>query len=376
MKNELEKMYDSIRLSDEADARIRQSLLRRSASEQEVTPMKTKKHPIRTLLIAAALVAVLAIAAAAVANTYFIPTVQSDLAAADTLQGALGDNIAGQEAYTREFIDPEGNVVKSEDYPTVERVALDEALADKLLGGYVYAGTESITLGGCELNIASLMLDESGIGIVTVDIDFPSADMVPEAYTPCLQFYSGSLAKGEEVKTDASGELGELHWLDCADYRDETQSTDTHIRYVCYITPFDCADEAGDLVMQFRLIDQVYDAATGEYTGEGEWYIALSAPELIPAQHYSGNDFEAWVSPIGMKLETAGEGERSIHEFVLHYADGSDYIVTSNEQSLNNTAVSSLCGDYNHHFYAFNRLADTASLASVELDGVSLTAAK
>lgn len=376
MKNELEKMYDSIRLSDEADARIRQTLLQRSASKQEVTPMKTKKHPIRTLLIAAALVAVLAIAAAAVANTYFIPTVQSDLAAADTLQGALGDNIAGHEAYTLEFADSEGNVAKTEYYPTVERVALDEALADKLLGGYVYAGTEPITLGGCELNVASFMLNESGIGIVTVDIDFPSADMVPEAYSPCLSFYSGSLAESEEGKAGASGELGELHGLDCADYRDETQSTDTHIRYVCYITPFDCADEAGDLVMRFCLIDQVYDAVTGEYTGEGEWYIALSAPELIPTQHYSGDGFEAWVSPIGMKLETAGEGERSIHEFVLHYADGSDYIVTSDEQSLHNIAVSSLCHDHNHRFYAFNRLADTANLASIELDDVTLTAAK
>lgn len=376
MKNELEKMYDSIRLSDEADARIQQALLRRSASEQEVTPMKPKKHPIRTLLIAAALVAVLAIAATAVANTYFIPTVQSDLAAADTLQGALGDNIAGHEAFALDLIDEDGNVAKTEYYPTVERVALDEALADELLGGYVYAGTESITLGGCELNVASLMLDESGIGIVTVDIDFPSADMVPEAYTPCLSFYSGSLTEGKEVETGASGELGALHGLDCADYLDETQSTDTHIRYVCYITPFDCADEAGDLVMQFRLIDQVYDAVTGEYTGEGEWYIALSAPELIPAQHYSGDGFEAWVSPIGMKLETAGEGERSIHEFVLHYADGSNYIVISNEQSLHNTAVSSLCHDHNHQFHAFNRLADTASLATIELDGTALTAAK
>lgn len=338
--------------------------------------MKTKKHPIRTIIIAAALVAALAIAAAAVANTYFIPTAQSDLAAADTLQGALGDNIAGQEAHTLEFVDSEGNVVKSENYPTIERVALDEALADKLLNGYVYAGTESITLGGCKLNIASLMLDESGIGIVTVDIDFPSADMVPDIYAPCLLFYSGSLADGETVSLNESNSPAELTALDCHDYRDETQSTDTHIRYVCYITPSDCADKAGDLVMQFRLIDQVYDAVTGEYTGEGDWFIALAAPTLIPAQHYTGDGFEAWVSPIGMKLETAGDGETSIHEFVLHYSDGSDYIVMSDEQSLNNTAGGTLCHDYNHQFHAFNRLADTASLDSIELDGVSLTAAQ
>lgn len=371
MKNELTRLYDSLRLPDDADERIRQTLLLRGATEQEVKPMKIKKHPLRTLLIAAALVAVLAIAAAAVANTYFIPTEQSDLAASDTLQGALGDSVAGQEAFTLELIDEDGNVVKTESYPTVERVALDEELADKLLDGYVYAGTEPITLGGCELSVAGLMLDESGIGIVTVDIDFPSADMVPEAYSPCLSFYSGSLSEGVEI---TSGEPAELHRLDTMDYRDETQSTDTHVRYVCYITPFNCTDEAGDLVMQFRLIDQVYDAVTGEYTGEGEWYIALNAPALIPAQHYSGDGFEAWVSPIGMKLETAGEGEKSLHEFALHYADGSDYIVKSAEQSLENTAVGSLCRDYNHHFYAFNRLADTASLNSIELDGVTLSA--
>lgn len=374
MKNELEKMYDSIRLSGDADARIRQTLLQRSASRQEVKPMKHKKHLIRTLLIAAALVAVLAAVAAAVSQKSFtVEIMKAELSAADSLQSALGDAIAGQEAYTLELTDKDGNVAKTEHYPAIERVALDAEKAEALLGNYVYTATEPITLGGCRLNIAGYMLGENGIGIVTVDIDFPSADMVPNDYSPCLSFYSGSLAEGESVRLDKSNSPADLHQLDCMDYRDETQSTDTHIRYVCYVTPFDCTDEAGDIVMKFRLIDQCYDAETGEYTGEGEWYISLDAPELIPTQHFSGDGFEAWVSPIGMKLETT-EGDQVIDELALRYADGSGYIVKA--EGIENLAVSSLCGDYDHQFYAFNRLADTANLDTIEIDGVTLVAAE
>lgn len=375
MKDELTKLYDSLTLPADADERIRQTLLLRGASEQEVIPMKRKKHPIRTLLIAAALVAVLAAVAAAVSQTSFkLDIVQANLAAADSLQSALGDRIAGQEAYTRELLDADGNVAKTETYPAIERVALDEEKAEALLGDYVYAGTESITLDGCELTIAGFMLDENGIGIVTVDIDFPSADTVPAAERECLRFYAGALKDGETVRLNESNSPAALSMLDSHSFRDETLSTDTHIRYVCYITPFDCADGVGDIVISFCLPGANYDDTTDEYTGEGEWYIALSAPALIPAQHYSGDGFEAWVSPIGMKLETAGAGEYVPSTLALRYADDSEY--TMQAEGVENIAVSSLCGGLDHRFYAFNRLADTSTLASIELDGVTLTAAE
>lgn len=361
MKKEYKELFDSLHLSAEADARIRQTLIQRGASSQEVIDMKKKIHPIRTLLIAAVLLALLTAAAAAVSMTVFPLSGGKSEDAADVIDSAFGDGIAGQQAYTVDLSTADGSIAKVEHYPAIERVAVDAEKAAELIGSYVYSADEPLTLGDYTLTISGYMLDENGIGVVSIDID--SADtleMIP-GYV-YFDFFSGNSSA-----IDADGLIDFAHYLDSRSYEDESVRTDTHTRLVCYITPFDCSDDVGELILWFHPpeIEDGYAVRDDEQS----WYITLNATELISARSFSSDSMQAWVSPLGMTL--SGSRSESQNELSIHYADGEVYTVVGD--SLDNKAVSSICSNCSDHsFIAFNRLVDAPNIEYIELDGMRL----
>ena len=72
-----------------------------------------------------------------------------------------------------------------------------------------------------------------------------------------------------------------------------------------------------------------------------------------------------------MDLASLGVDSDSIDSITLHYTDGSEYVVENEADFVSNRTYALLDMERDIITYTFNRIVDTNSIASVEINGVT-----
>ena len=270
---------------------------------------------------------------------------------------AFGTGVPGREAKSVEVTDPEGNVITVEQHPAEEREEMEEGRAEALMGAYVSAVGQSVTLGDYSFTVREVAVDENGNGAVTVDIDNPKGhgltpegvfvgDVVPEPWFG----YSVHGSKGTRISSH--------------DYAAEEGYSETHISVAYSITPAQPLAKEEDIVLRFGL----YSRDNSQQEAE----ITIPAAERVPAVGYTTEGLTAWISPVGMRLcfeDAYNDGkyeEYLIQELVISYQDGSRYVVKSAD-TVNYMGAVLDAEDRGSLQITFNRLVDVAAVQSVSL---------
>ena len=324
------------------NAQKQQRVLR--ALDEEEKPMKKKISTAVVLALAALLTLSATALAAAWHNGFF--------------HNAFGTGVQGQEAYDVEDAGEGEGLAKTEHYPTIEREDVDEEKAEALVGAYVADIGKSVALKNYTFTLESALLDENGVGALTVRVENPdghglqrrAADYTDEAPEPF--FCVIHRAAGDFPHMDDHMEI-------VSDAFTETEAT-----LVYYVTPFAPlpADEA--LTLELVLNEPDVDpedlpAATLELPGG----------DRLPARRFQADGATCQVSPVGMALTYGfNTNEEAIEDsIVIHYADGSDYVVKG--EDVINMSVSSLSADLSTTWIAFNRLADADAISGIGISG-------
>lgn len=313
---------------------------------EEVMKMadKTQKtthigRKIAVIALAACLIFALAVTASAYRNGAFDGEGELDLSTFFNI--AFGTGVEGQEAFDVEVRDTDGNLLTTEHYPNIDRVEADPELARALLEPYISEQNETLHFNGYTLNIFSSVLDENGIGILYFEIENP--DGIGLDKYAARKSEKTPLALTIELY-DANGQRYDLH---CMAERDSL--SDTHALYAAYLTPFYPFDGS-----PLKLTFKWYGEETGEYS------TVIDTEKLVPCKQFAACGVNVKISPLGM----IADKDISAQSIVIHYADGSSYIVADDEHD---NKVGSIIEE-NAVAFAFNRLVPVDDIVSVEID--------
>ena len=277
-------------------------------------------------------------------------------------QNVFGTGVKGQPEYTEEIRDEEGNVVKTEPHPLMERVEVDEELAEALTGPYIRTPEHSVSLGDYTVTLENVLFDRNGIGVLQVRVANPNGHGLkrsPAEYGP-----------DESLPLTISVQRSEAEYplLDDEAYVVEDTFTDTEMEYVIYLTPMEkwTADEKLTVCVDRFLgsEDAGYEVAT----------IPLDLEALAPAKAFTGNGLRAEVSPLGLYLtfENRPEDEIITERMAIRYADGSAFTVLDDRTV--NLSLSSADWKTQDQWMAFNRLVNADQVTEIEIETTAGTA--
>lgn len=343
-----------------------------------------KAHPMyRTILIAAVL-AVLLIGTALAVGLH-----------TDFFHHAYGDGTSHGAFDVQEH---PGSVVT---YPAMEAAEVDERLSETRLGDYIADVNKSITIGGYTLTIGEMILDENGIGTMTVDIENPDGLELTE-----LAGGNFTCPAGISVYEETDGLFDA--YLASKAYPVTGSVTDTSIRYVYYFASAEHWTPGAPLFAEVS-VAEASGAPLEERTD-------IPALPLVPAVRFAGDGISGELSSVGLTLtwdipedyidvetrvtvDDEGnlylDGEllgnmymdtdlyaREIHpfepglltdggRFSIIFDDGEEYVIEA--EGILNTPESYRSGWT--VYYAFNRIVDVDSVERIMFDGIVLTPA-
>lgn len=299
-----------------------------------------------------------AVILAAVLALSLCVTALAELLHGDFFAQVFGKGVEGQEAYT---IVDDGSISgypKTEHYPSIERVEVDAERAEKLTGEYVSAPNESITVGQYTFTLENALFDQNGIGAFTVHVHNPEGHKLKQSGV-----YEQKKGESPPFGTVVEADAGEGGFMDCADYLVADSFTETDAVYVYYVTPFEPLSQNVDLKVTFIVFGE------SDASEEAQAALTVSNDRWIPAAQYSSEGIRASVSPVGLMIQyDFGANEEKIEDqLVLHYRDGSEYVVLGDD--LVNMAEASGTSDSSFCWIAFNRLADVEQIADIYIKG-------
>ena len=317
------------------------------ASGEILREVHTMTHQIRKpfkLSRAIALAAVMAVlcAAAAVAAVGFVryenPT--------NMLQAFFGENVDSHEGIVE--YNEYGKLITN--MPAWERLPLDESVAQELVAPYLFAVGEQAVYGDYTLTVEAGLYDPAvGAGLLYYKVENPNG------------------VSGYEVFPD-----GELWWPADApvfamtnaasrDYLDTASTTGTTL-WLCTYFVTDFITDASNLQVSIGNGQDRLDMAT----------VAVALPEDGGPASVELADGAITLSPIGIRIHAPALGlpvDSDIDQIVLHYADGSDYVLEDEEAFVSNCTYSFLDMEQGAFIDTFNRIVDTTALASVTIEG-------
>ena len=314
--------------------------------QEENTPKRIRHKRPGVIILAAALALALSITALAAYHNGFFRNV-------------FGTGVNGQEACDVVLPGEGEGIDKIEHYPAVERVDVDTEKAEALVGAYVTEIGQSVKLGSYTFTLENMVLDENGIGALTVHVENPDGHGIRADGK-----YDEDKGEYTPLSMDVERSRGENCFMDSRDYLVEKSFTDTQADYVIYVTPFETFPTGENLSLRVQLRQPEKEAP--------EWptaYIQLPTENLVSARSFTANGVHAEVSPVGMKLRyDIGTGmEKTEDAITVRYADGSEYVVLGAD--LHNLSVHSVSRDYENHWIAFNRLADMDNITEIAISG-------
>lgn len=325
--NDLEPLHVPETAGEVSCERVKEITMKKIKSE-------TKQHVRRPmgLILAATLCVVLVVGAiGAIGGRFAAPDSQSR---SDFFSGAFGTGIAGRDAYTWTDTSPDGTVFKEEHYPGVERVAVDQEQAARLLGDYVCEIDQGVTMDDFTIVVRNLVLDENGIGVVSYEISNPNGLNCDE---------NGNAIDVAMPRVWVTAETADGKMVDMNALRQEGY-TDTQATFVGYLAPF-YSYRGEDLTLTVHYFDgeEMYDLP-----------LTISVEKLVPTTAFGG----ANISPLGVVL-----GGDCVDDLTIHYGDGSEYVIKSNE--LYNATVEALIDDVSDTAMTFNRLVEVENISSI-----------
>lgn len=354
--------------ADAAQARLMDTL--GLGARQEPPSARKRKFRVRAALAAAiAAVALLGITAVA-DSTGFISNVTRTISESEWFQAVFGNNaIKGAEANEWQVPYKEEVITR----PAMERVSVNEELAEKLVGAQIVDINKEVSIEGYKFAFQSFVMDENGLGVLTytmedhggfrallIDEDYNTFvfNSVDGAVSPAVTF---DLTKGDVDLTQpvTSGEgfamLSERSFL-------AEGSSDTKKQVIAYFGSF---KEPSD----FETLQIICSSSSGEKID-----VKVSLGELVPATVFTSEDGSTvQISPLGIMVsspifvEHHGEYLANL-ELVIHYEDGSEYVVVSDQQFIDNTTVGLITAEDDDK-YGFSRLVEPENIVSVTLTG-------
>ena len=239
--------------------------------------------------------------------------------------------------------------------PAWERVPVDETLAQELIAPYIFAVEESTVCGDYTLNVEALLFDaatRAGMLYYTVE--------------------NSSGVSGYEVSPD-----GELRWPEEApvfiwlhsasrDYLDTAMSSETKL-YICAYFIADPTEE--NICVSIGLSEE----QTGEQIKTNDISLELPGDVGIAGVELAGGAIRLSPVSIQMDLASLGVDSDSIDSITLYYTDGSEYVVENEADFVSNHTYAVIAQEGVVITFTFNRIVDTDSIASVEINGVMYT---
>lgn len=335
-------------------------------SSENLYARRKLRKTLRAVLIAAALLLMLAVSALAARNyTNFFDTVFGDSA------------IKSDDGYVVPPTGVKGEII----YPARERVAVDTQAADALIGDKVVSTGQTLTIRGVTFTVESMVMDENGIGVLTYTMESPDGfdRLVVSDHGSTFRFEEPS-APGDVYGpniwlTGKDGEkLSDISFLDAQRFIAEGNSTDTKKEIVVYFAPFQTIEGAAYLTLEFSVAkEHAPDAMLlSEMRDEGSILIPLGEPVAVPVR-MAGEGWEVGISPLGLVLAPPAGHDFSLglvitEDVVIHYSDGTDYVLEREDPYTRNT-ISSALGSDDVVRTVFNRLIDPAAVESVTVNG-------
>lgn len=333
--------------------------------EGKERPAKRKGfRAVRTVLIAAAAIALLCGTAAAAYGYYIrqsVPVDQSQM-----LQGILGD---GQPSWDESHEFDELGMEKA--YPRREVVSTDPMQAQALLGSYLPESGYRWQIEDYTLAVESYVLDEhtgtakfyytlehpGGFGDGAVDWQHGMLDWA--IYQPMVTFIGKSGA--DQIM------LGGRTYVDVA------RSTEEKLYIVESVARNGGWKAEDGLYIDFRIQGAVREDGLKTYREDEVLFARLELPGLKSLPVVSASDPAAGtvaeLSAIGLKLSC--EDMDQVGRIVLDYADGTQYVVRDKANGLDNSDYGFGSGEVPNMTLrrVFNRLVDPSQVTAVTVDG-------
>ena len=319
--------------------RIKEIAMKKIQADNAPKAVRRKRPGV--IILAAALALALSITALAAYHNGFFKNVFS-----------IG--VKGQEAYDVVLSGEGEGLDKTEHHPAVERVEVDAEKAEELVGAYVTEIGQSVKLGKYTFTLENMVLDENGIGALTVHVENPDGHGIRND------------GKGKDLPFSMNVERGsgKNRFMDMRDYLVEKSFTETQADYVIYVTPLEALPEGETLSLRLELLQPE--------KGPTEWptaSIPLPTENKVGTRSFSADGVHAAVSPVGMTIryDIGAGAEKAENAITVRYADGSEYVVMGSD--LHNISVHSGDLDFENHWIAFNRLADMDSITEIAISG-------
>lgn len=324
--------------------RIKESAMKKIQADNRPKTVRRKRPGV--LILAAALALALSITALAAYHNGFFKNV-------------FGTGVTGQEAHDVVLPGEGEGLDKVEHFPAVERVDVDAEKAEALVGAYVTEIGQTVKLGSYTFTLENMVLDENGIGALTVHVENPEGHGIRADGK-----YDQGKGEHPPFSMDVERSGGEHRFLDSREYLVEKSFTDTQADYVLYVTPMETLPAGEALSLRLQLLQPEQDASAWPTAA-----IPLPTDQKVGTRSFSAKAVRAEVSPVGMTLSyDMGPGaEKTENAITVRYADGSEYVVLGTD--LHNLSVHSVSSDYSNQWIAFNRLADMDSITEIAISG-------
>ncbi len=320
--------------------RIKEIAMKKTQADNAHGTVRRKR--LGVIILAAALALTLSITAlAAYHNSFF--------------KNVFGTGVQGQEAHDVVLPGEGEGLDKVEHFPAIERVDVDAEKAEALVGAYVTEIGQSVKLGNYTFTLENMVLDENGIGALTVHVENPDGHGIR---------YDGR-DEALPFSMDVEQGRGENRFMDSREeYLAAESFTDTQADYVIYVTPLEVLPTGEDLSLCIQLRQPEKEASDWPTAS-----IPLPIENPVSTRSFAADGVSAEVSPVGMTLryEIGAGAEKAENAITVRYADGSEYIVLGSD--LHNLSVHSVSSDFENHWIAFNRLADMDSITEIVVSG-------
>lgn len=352
----------TVEVPDMVDERLEQTYARLEGRRH--TPRRRGLRAVRTVLVAAALIAALCATATAAYNI-FRQEVEVDRP--QLVQGILG---AGQHAWERTEVYNEYGKLQYY-WPDRDAAPVDEGQAQALLGDYLPESGYRWQIQDYTFTVEGYVLDEhTGSARFYWSVEHPGG--FPEG---SVDWVTGTLSYKSRINVLFTTK-SDVHWKWLSGktiFVDVERSTPEKLYLMeGAASPRGWRAEDG-LNVTFKIVgetdrDDDVLSATLELPG-------VKSLPVVEIAHPETGELAAAVSPIAVRVDARysryvlpdGSGATGdVHELVLEYADGSSYVVESSD--VDNTDY----GMYDHDNYlvlVFNRLVDPSQVAAIVVDG-------
>ena len=313
------------------------------------------RHPFsKGMLVAAALAMCITVAAAAgIANLIKANVTPADSVTAADLHAFGADSISSDTPVIR---DNSGQVLN---LPRMERVAVDAETMQRLVGDYLSTVDAAVEADGYTISLKTFLIDENGSGFMTYTLSNPAGVSYDD-------FGYGQVG----IPMNPILYIGEVggHAMDSSIYLDTDASTNTELHLVMYFSDF------GNWQKGDELLFSVNNGSDAERR-----VISITPQAYLPATTFTAESGDTvTVSALGIRMRNPAAADDAVtevvlDELVLHMADGSQYVVQSEEGNIMNWVVGLCIADEDYHpignAFSFNRVVDVDAVTSVTAGG-------